>query len=127
MMMARYIDANALMEQMKNACMGVMSGCDSFNEPLKVLESAPTVDVVEIITNELTNKISERIIQFLEENYDIIPKKPAVRCKDCVHLELLNSEQYYARCSWHGRLFPSFGKPDTRQWFCADGERKEDD
>jgi len=52
-------------------------------------------------------------------------KGEIVRCKDCVHLELLNSEQYYARCSWHGRLFPSFGKEDTRQWFCADGERRE--
>lgn len=54
--MPRYIDADALTEQMKNACMGVMSGCDPFNEPLKVLESAPTVDVVEV-----------------------------VRCKDCKH------------------------------------------
>ena len=49
-----------------------------------------------------------------------------VRCKDCVHLELLNSEQYYARCSWHGRLFQSFGKADTSQWFCADGERMDE-
>ena len=61
-----------------------------------VIEAEPTADVVEV-----------------------------VRCKDCVHLELLNSEQYYARCSWHGRLFPSFGKADTRQWFCADGERRD--
>lgn len=54
--MSRYIDADLLMEQMKNACMGVMSGCEPFNEPLKVLESAPTADVVEV-----------------------------VRCKDCKH------------------------------------------
>ena len=45
--MPRYIDADELMEQMENACMGVMSGCDPFNQPLKVLESAPTADVVE--------------------------------------------------------------------------------
>jgi len=29
--MPRYIDADELMEQMENACMGVMSGCDPFN------------------------------------------------------------------------------------------------
>jgi len=47
--MARYIDADALIEPMKNACMGVMSGCEPFNEPLKVLESAPTADVVQVV------------------------------------------------------------------------------
>lgn len=49
-----------------------------------------------------------------------------ISCKDCVHLEVLNSEQYYARCNWHGRLFPSFGKPNTRYYFCADCQRRED-
>ena len=49
-----------------------------------------------------------------------------VRCKDCRHLEILNGQEYYARCKWHGRLFDSFGKADTRNWFCADGERRED-
>ncbi len=52
--------------------------------------------------------------------------KELVRCKDCVHLELLeDSEVYYARCNWHGRLFPRFGRPDTRYYFCADGERRD--
>ena len=76
-------------------------------------------------TDELIKKISERIIQALEENYEIIPKNPVVRCKDCVHLEILNGSTYYARCNWHGRLFDSFGRVDTRTWFCADGERGE--
>lgn len=48
-----------------------------------------------------------------------------VSCKDCVFLEVLNSENYYARCNWHGRLFPSFGNPDTRYYFCADCQRRE--
>lgn len=48
-----------------------------------------------------------------------------VACKDCVHLELLNSEHYYAQCNWHGRLFPRFGRPDTRYYFCADAVRRE--
>ena len=52
--------------------------------------------------------------------------KKIVRCKDCIHLEILNSSIYYARCGWHGRLFESFGgRADTRTWFCADGERRE--
>ena len=50
-----------------------------------------------------------------------------VRCKDCRHLEVLNGDTYYARCKWHGRLFGSFGRADTRTWFCADGERREDE
>ena len=49
---------------------------------------------------------------------------PVVRCKDCIHLEILNGSTYYARCGWHGRLFGSFGRADTRTWFCADGERR---
>lgn len=62
------------------------------------IEKAPTTDVVEV-----------------------------VRCKDCHHLEILNGENYYARCKQHGRLFDSFGNADTRTWFCADGERRTDD
>ena len=50
-----------------------------------------------------------------------------VSCNDCVFLEVLNSENYYARCKWHGRLFPSFGNPDTRYYFCADCQRRTDD
>ena len=61
------------------------------------LEGMPTTDTVEVVT-----------------------------CKDCVFLEVLNSEHYYARCKWHGRLFPSFGNPDTRYYFCADCQGRED-
>ena len=50
-----------------------------------------------------------------------------VRCKECRHLEILNGQEYYARCKWHGRLFDSFGNADTRTWFCADGERRTDE
>ena len=57
----------------------------------------------------------------IEEAADVVE---VVRCKDCVHLEILNGSTYYARCGWHGRLFESFGRADTRTWFCADGERR---
>ena len=116
--MPRYIDV----EPIEN--MAEKYGYSIFS--IALIKGQPTADVVEISTNELTKKISERIIQALEANYDIIPKKPMVRCKDCKHLEILNDENYYARCKWHGRLFDSFGNADTRTWFCADGERRED-
>ena len=70
---------------------------------------------------EVNKSISKRIASVPTE--DVVE---VVRCKDCVHLELMNSEQYYARCNWHGRLFQSFGKPDTRQCFCESGERREE-
>lgn len=94
--MPRYIDANLLKEQMESVCMGIMAGTDPYNAPLKTIDDAPTANVVQVIA-----------------------------CKDCVHLELLeDSEWYYAQCNWHGKLFPRFGKPDTRYWFCADCERR---
>lgn len=50
-----------------------------------------------------------------------------VRCKDCVYIDVLDTEQYYARCNWHGRLFLTYGSADdTRNWFCASGERREE-
>jgi len=49
-----------------------------------------------------------------------------VRCKDCKHLLVMIEETGYGRCKLDGRLFPGFGRYDTRTWFCADGERSED-
>ena len=75
---------------------------------------------IEFITNELTNKISERIIKALEENYDIIPKKPMIQCKDCKHWNT-------AEC--HSTVVPDVRKcmtmnvfTDSDQ-FCKYGER----
>ena len=68
--MSRYIDANAYIKY-----------CEENWIPLNIdaVKKQPTADMVDIITNELTNKISERIIQALEENYDIIPKNPLIQ------------------------------------------------
>ena len=63
----------------------------------RLIEQAPTVDAVEV-----------------------------VRCKDCKHLELLNEEEYYARCTQSGRLFKSFGSVDVRIHSCGRGERRTD-
>lgn len=74
--------------------------------------------------NKLWEKYKEREAKGFPCD-DYLPE--IVRCKDCRHLEILNGENYYARCKQHGRLFDSFGNVDTRTWFCADGERREDD
>ena len=39
----RLIDADRLEKPMEFACMGVMAGTDAYNEPLKVIERAPTI------------------------------------------------------------------------------------
>lgn len=54
-----------------------------YDDMVKCVKSMPTVDVVEKLIEDITDEISERIIKFLEENYEIIPKKPVVQCKDC--------------------------------------------
>ena len=136
--MARYIDANALLKAMDTwDKFGFSHSGEFVREPenddyvpyvhyedmVKCVKGMQTADVVEIITNELTNKISERIIKFLEENYEIIPKKPVVRCKDCKRWNT-------AEC--HSTAVPNFRKcmvmnvftePDQ---FCKYGERRTD-
>ena len=104
--MARYIKADALREKMFHKAFEEDSPDQKWDSGCWIryhmfedtIESIPTADVVEV-----------------------------VRCKDCVHLEILNGNAYYARCKWHGRLFDSFGRVDTRTWFCADGKRREDE
>ena len=71
--MSRYIDADALIE--------VLERYDDY--AIGIVNDQPTVDVVEKFIDELTKEISDRVIQALEANYEIIPKKPVVRCKDC--------------------------------------------
>ena len=46
-----------------------------------------------------------------------------VRCKDCKHLTVVNKESVYARCEKTGYIFWSF-ETDTREHFCAYGERR---
>ena len=83
--MSRYIDA----EKLKAHYAWWEIGSDEHKEFKKtfdtIVDLQPTVDVAEDIVNELTKEISDRVIQALEANYDIIPKKPVVRCKDCKH------------------------------------------
>jgi hypothetical protein len=98
---------------------------------------------IEFIKNELTKKISERLIQILETSDEIIIKKPVlriykyqptnsieyrktvdweplVRCKDCkwgrkVCGNIECSVDLNAPTEYHGY-----------DWFCPNGERSED-
>ena len=96
--MSRYIDADVAIEQIARLKDNDSSGYDLGLDTAinEIKHHMPIENVVEIVS-----------------------------CKDCVFLEVLNSEHYYARCNWHGRLFPSFGNPDTRYYFCADCQRRE--
>ena len=88
---------------------------------LKYYSGAQVMSIIEKLPDK---EYLEMLNAFAKEpSADVVE---VVTCKDCVHLELLNSENYYARCNWHGRLFPSFGNPDTRYYFCADCQRKEE-
>lgn len=131
--MSRYIDADVLKDKyndkmvellkhttsnMSEEALSLLCGCTLIND-------MPTADVVDkkLYDNLLENSIISSAALNTYQTADMVE---VVRCKDCVHLELLNSEWYYARCNWHGRLFQSFDKPDTRYYFCADAVRREE-
>lgn len=94
---------------------------------------------IEFITNELTRNLSERVMQVLETNDDIIIKKPVlqvsdyppthfveyrktldweplVRCKDCSHNEGSGNEPW---CRIYECRKRKYG-------FCDEGVKKED-
>ena len=122
--MARFIDADALIEAIKHELWdwqtldGITSTC-VLKQTITDVQNAPTVDVGEMFTNELTKRISERLIRALEENYEIIPKKPVVRCKDCKHL--VRSEGVCKVLS-NNYEPPVYVDDDD---FCSRGERRE--
>ena len=80
------------------------------------MPNMPTADVVEKLIEDITKRISERLIQFLEENYELIPKKHAVRCKDCVH-------RHRTTCPF---LIANAYKESSDDDFCSRGERRID-
>ena len=54
-----------------------------------------------------------------------ITKGELIRCKDCKHLDVINSNAVFARCEKHGIEFLPF-EDDTRECFCSWGERVEE-
>ena len=49
---------------------------------------------------------------------------PVVRCRECKHLNVLNSKELYAHCPKTNTVFLPF-ELDTREHFCSLGERKD--
>ena len=47
-----------------------------------------------------------------------------VRCKDCAHLEIINSKEIYARCRMTDLEFKPFDI-DARKHYCSYGERRD--
>ena len=50
---------------------------------------------------------------------------PVVRCRECIHLNVVNRKELYAHCSKTNTVFLPF-ELDTREHFCSLGERKGD-
>ena len=87
--MTRYIDAEKVIEAIYDLPNCPNGYSDTYDKEciIGTIEEVPTADVVpkekiiEFITNKLTQEISERLIQALEANYEIIPKKPVLRTR----------------------------------------------
>ena len=62
---------------------------------VEIIESAPAVDAVEV-----------------------------VRCEDCKHIHVINTDQIYALCDKTNFIFQPFGI-DIRKFGCTSGERRE--
>ena len=110
----------------------------------------------DFITNELSKAISDKLIQVLETNDEIIIKKPVlriseygpldsveykkiidwaplVRCKDCIHRPTdtgghgdgfdIEFPDNICPCQVEDPYYSWVPKDD---WFCPDGERRED-
>ena len=56
------------------------------------------------------------------DNFQTIDAVPVVRCKDCKHRD---PEDHGCDCAGHEMLKGGF-IPMPDDWFCADGERRED-
>lgn len=95
--MSRYIDADNFIEWLDVGHLRSPSEiCYCEGDVKTMIDMQPTADVVEV-----------------------------VRCKDCKHLTVVNNESIYARCEKTGYIFWSF-ETDTREHFCAYGERREE-
>ena len=121
--MSRYIDADEFEKRIKPYDTDDEMDKALYNFAHNMMMCTPTADVV---NRELYDRLLENglIISEALDKYQTADFVEVVRCKDCHHLEILNGENYYARCKQHGRLFDRFGNADTRTWFCADGKRR---
>ena len=56
--------------------------------------------------------------------FPAVDSVPVVRCRECKHLNVLNSKELYAHCPKTNTVFLPF-ELDTREHFCSLGERKD--
>ena len=87
-----------------------------YDDMVKCVEGMQTADVVEKFIDELTKEISDRVIRALEANYEIIPKKPVVWCKDC---------KWFNDSGCAIRIVDESDKPREDD-YCSFGERSEE-
>ena len=80
-----------------------------------------TLEWVDHDGNVIPNNIIKLPNDVVKEHIDVIE---VVLCKDCKHLEVINTENTYAICREHDIIFEPF-EDDTRTHFCSWGERRE--
>ena len=96
--MTEYIEREALIKRIEASLAFPNLGTDGFfllGCVTDLIAAIPTADVVEV-----------------------------VRCKDCKHLEVINSREVYAKCIMTDLEFKPFDI-DTRKHFCSYGERRD--
>lgn len=118
MTMLGYIRSDKLKERLMVGSELDPEPCKGFRSALlAMVDSQEDADVEEQFIDDLAKRISDRVIHALEENYEIIPKKHAVRCKDCVH-------RHRTTCPF---LIANAYKASSDDDFCSRGERRTDD
>lgn len=70
------------------------------------------------------NRDSEKVRSFLFEHSENSYGEDICTCNKCKFLTVLNDSEIYAVCNKTGYIFEQF-ETDTREHFCAFGERKE--
>lgn len=83
------------------------------------------LEVRKIVREEVKAEI-ERMVKNLAKAINPQDTIEMVRCKDCKYLDITNKAPVYACCSKHNYTFPLW-EEDTRERFCAWGERKENE
>ena len=124
--MSRYIDADRLIFKMYNS-----SNMDGENRATmcRLIQEVPTANVApkkemikEEMINELIKEISDRVIQALEANYEIIPRKPTLRCKDCDNWTSLNGRE--GICQVWSDFGISHYRYTPKDGYCSEGEMR---
>ena len=89
----------------------------------RVVDADVLADELAVLIERNTKLIDEWLANLIEDAVDDAPTVDAVevvRCKDCKHLSVCSGALGVYKCDIHDD-FPS------GEYFCADGERKEDE